>query len=90
MATKNKLPSAFRNESLGLWYDAKSTVAQNLADLKTQVNFRKQNFEIQMKVNNPIMSFNSQMQNFGQQNKDAVRILNSFNGEFTRFKQTSS
>ena len=27
LATKNKLPSAFRNESLGLWYDAKSTVA---------------------------------------------------------------
>ena len=27
LATKNKLPSASRNESLGLWYDAKSTVA---------------------------------------------------------------
>jgi hypothetical protein len=59
MATKNKLPSAFRNESLGLWYDAKSTVAQCLADLKNQVNFRKQNVEIQMKVNNPTHSFDS-------------------------------
>jgi hypothetical protein len=34
MATKHKLSSAFRNESLGLWYDAKSSVAQGIADLK--------------------------------------------------------
>ena len=35
MATKYKLNSAFRNESLGLWYDAKSAVAQFIADLKS-------------------------------------------------------
>ena len=37
MATKHKLSSQFRNESLGLWYDAKSLVAEGIADLKSQV-----------------------------------------------------
>ena len=61
IASNNKLPSTLRNESLGLWYDAKSTVAQCLADLKNQIKFRKQNAEIQMKVNNPNRSYNTQM-----------------------------
>ena len=34
MATKHKVPSAYRNESLGLWYDAKSNVAQCIAEMK--------------------------------------------------------
>lgn len=45
MATKNNLKAAFRNDSLGLWYDAKSGVAQCIASLRNQVTDRKQNIE---------------------------------------------
>lgn len=42
MATKNKMPSAIRNDYLGHWYDAKTTVSQHFADLKTALTLKKQ------------------------------------------------
>ena len=41
IATKNKLPSAVRNDLLGLWYDSKNSVSQQFADLKSIVTLRK-------------------------------------------------
>lgn len=38
LATKSMISSAFRNESLGLWYDAKSGVLQCIAELKSKVS----------------------------------------------------
>ena len=37
LAAKNKIPSTFRNDSLGLWYDAKSGVLQCIAELKSRI-----------------------------------------------------
>ena len=45
MATKNNLKAAFRNDSLGLWYDAKSNVAQCIASLRGFVQDRHQNIQ---------------------------------------------
>ena len=40
-ATKNQVPTALRNEYLGHWYDAKTTVTQNLADIKKSLTLRR-------------------------------------------------
>ena len=50
LATKNKIPSALRNDYLGHWYDAKTTVSQNFADLKTALVMRKQMADVQFKL----------------------------------------
>ena len=34
LATKHKLPSGFKNEAIGVWYDAKSSITQNISKLK--------------------------------------------------------
>ena len=52
MATKHKLSSTFRNESLGLWYDAKSCVAQGIADLKSKVMDKKMYLDQEFLNNN--------------------------------------
>lgn len=56
MATNHKLSSQFRNESLGLWYDAKSCVAKGIAELKSQVVDLKLQFD-QESFSSPIKSF---------------------------------
>ena len=35
LATKYNLPAQAKNESLGLWYDAKTKTTQVMSDLKT-------------------------------------------------------
>ena len=45
MCSDNKLPSSFKNESVGLWYDAKSDVTSCIAELKSQIIERKSNLE---------------------------------------------
>lgn len=50
MATKNKIPSALRNDYLGHWYDAKTTVSQHFADLKTTLTLRQQMADVQFKL----------------------------------------
>ena len=51
MCTQHKLASAFRNESLGLWYDAKSDVTGCIAELKSQLIERKTAFEAELGIN---------------------------------------
>jgi hypothetical protein len=51
MCTHHKLASAFRNESLGLWYDAKSDVTGCIAELKSQLIVRKTAFEAELGLN---------------------------------------
>ena len=50
LATKNKIPSTLRNDYLGHWYDAKTTVSQYFTDLKTSLNLRRQMADIQFKL----------------------------------------
>ena len=50
LATKNQIPSTLRNDYLGHWYDAKSLVSQNFADLKTALVMRKQMADVQFKL----------------------------------------
>jgi len=50
LATKNKLPSALRNDYLGHWYDAKTSVSQSFADLKTALTLRQQMAQVQFKL----------------------------------------
>lgn len=37
ISTKYGISSTIKNEALGLWYDAKTKVAQNMNDLKSQL-----------------------------------------------------
>jgi len=46
LATKNKLPTALRNDYLGHWYDAKTKVSQHFSDLQTALTLRKQMAEV--------------------------------------------
>lgn len=51
------MASGLRNDSLGLWYDAKSAVAQSISDLKSSVFQCKSKLEEEYHNSNPM--FNS-------------------------------
>lgn len=50
MSTKHKMTSAFRNETLGLWYDAKSQLAQCFEDIKDKMYYHQQQAESKLGV----------------------------------------
>jgi len=37
LATKHRMPAGFKNDAIGVWYDAKATVAQTLSKLKALI-----------------------------------------------------
>ena len=41
LASKSKIPAGVRNDFLGHWYDAKTQVSHQFADLKTALTLRK-------------------------------------------------
>ena len=84
LATKSKIAPAFRNEALGLWYDAKSGVLQSIAELKSQIGPIIQSFE-NNQSNNPGTSFS--LMSFNKSGVEARQVLSSLTAEFQRFKK---
>ena len=75
------MASAFRNESLGLWYDAKSGVLQSIAELKSQVSDISSTFDFDASYAGVSISSAT-----AQASVEAKQTLSSIKAEFQRFK----
>lgn len=86
MATKHKLSSVFRNESLGLWYDAKSAVSNVISDFKTDLQQLKIQIEDQLVLEDVKPQKSRKERAFNGKLQQELSILHA---DFARFKQVS-
>jgi len=88
LASKHKLPTSLRNDLLGHWYDAKTTVSQQFAGLKTTLTLRKQMAEVQFRLQDcgaPIPALVNARPTTGL-DQDSFKQLNTMLAEFNRFR----
>ena len=94
MASQNKVSAVVRNEYLGHWFDAKTSVSQNFADLKTVLQLRKQMAEVQFQLQEsgaPVTHTGQYLSGkglhrVGQNPRQVQRQLEAMISEFQRYQ----
>ena len=82
LATRHRCTAGFKNDTLGIWYDAKAHVAQALTKLKTFIQERSVSISAQA-------GRNSQEQQQSTQRQSYEQLLTQFETDLAQLKRGS-
>ena len=80
LATKYRQPSGFKNDAVGVWYDAKSSVTQAITKLKHFVQEKSDS----------IMAQATQPRESGSRNVDYKGLIEQFEVDMVNLKKNTS